>query len=368
MQLNCLKSELTAGIFLVSRAISTKPTLPILEGILFQAFKDILKLTASDLDIGVESCMNCDIVEEGTIVVPGRIFSDIIKKLPEEEIEIHTDSVQSIVITSGHSQITLQCLASEEFPELPKVEENDPLEIPQGLLKNMIRQTIFSIAVDETRPILTGVLMEINESNIRLVALDSYRLALKSGNLEKSYEKKQVVIPGKSLNEIIKVLGEDDRIVNITLTAQHLLLDMGYTRIISRLLNGDFINYRQILPQEFVSKVRLNRKILSDAVERASLMAREGNNNLIKFNIQEDKMIITSNSDIGAVHEEIELFLDGNEIEIAFNAKYFSDVLKCLSDEEIYLNFTSNVSPCVIKPVEGDEFLYLILPVRIYGA
>jgi len=364
---HCPKNDLLEGIMTVQKAIASKSTLPILEGIYIETVKDVLKLVGTDLDLGIESYINAEIMKEGKIVLPGRLFSEIIRKLPEGEVELRMEDDHSVVIQCQHSRTTLQGLPADEYPELPKVVEDNPLEISQDLFKDMIRQTIFAVAVDETRPILTGALLEINGQEVNLVALDGYRLALRRGLLDKNSGSKRTVIPGKSLNEISRILGSSEDPISITIANNHILVDMGYTRIISRILEGEFINYRQILPEEFQTRVKIERATLLDSIERASLVAREGKNNLIKFSLQEDKMIITSNSESGQVYEEVPHSLEGKELEIAFNAKYFTDVLKNLDDEYIYMDFNSSVSPCIMKPIDGNGFLYLILPVRIYG-
>jgi len=367
MHFRCQKSDLLNGISTVQKAIAAKSTLPILEGIFIQTYRDVLKLVGTDLDLGIECYIKSEVLSDGKIVLPGRLLGEIIRKLPEGEVEFSMENEKFVTIQWANSRTTLQGLAADEYPDLPKVEENNPIEIPQDVFRDMIRQTIFAVAVEETRPILTGELLEVNGQEIGMVALDGFRLALRRGSLSKNYANTKVVIPGKSLNEISKILGDDDHNISITITENHLLVDMGYTRIISRLLEGEFINYRQILPDEYHSRVKVERSLLLDSIERASLMAREGKNNLIKFQIQEDRMIITSNSESGNVFELVPCSLSGKELDIAFNAKYFMDVLKNLDDEFLYLDFTSNISPCVVRPIEGNSFIYLILPVRIYA-
>ena len=240
-------------------------------------------------------------------------------------------------------------------------------KIPQDLLKNMIRQTIFATAQDETRPILTGVLFEVKDGVLSMVALDAYRLALRKSNVDLS-SNISAVIPGKTLNEVGKILDSSNEEVEITFTPNHILFKVENTRVISRLLEGEFINYRQIIPEEYKLRVKANSKMLLDSIERASLLAKEGKTNLIKMNITNDNMIITSNSQFGNVHEEVPIVLEGNELQIAFNSKYFIDALKIIDEEEVYLEFSSSVSPCLVKTIESEDYVYLILPVRLIAS
>lgn len=364
MKFTCSQKKLSDSISIVQKAISTRTTLPILEGIFVQASKGVLKLIGNDLDLGIESFLEADIHREGSVVIPSRIFGDIIRKLPDTQIEIEVGENYQVKIKSLNSLFEIQGIKPDEYPDLKYVEEKDPIEIEQNLLKDMIQQTIFAVATDETRPILTGALLEIKDGNINMVCLDGYRLALRQGKIN-SNTNIDVIIPGKTLNEISRIIDNSDEKINITIDEKHVLFDLGYTRIISRLLSGEFINYTQIIPQEYKTRIKLDTGLLYDAIERASLLARDGKNNLIKLNIKEDRLIINSNSEVGTAHEEVPITMEGKEMLIAFNARYFMDILKGVSDEDVYIEFTTNVSPCVFRPQEGNNFTYLLLPVRI---
>ena len=228
----------------------------------------------------------------------------------------------------------------------------------------MIKSTSFSVAQDETRPILQGVLFEIKDKSLNLVALDGYRLAVKSEYLDSEFDI-DVVIPGKTLNEVSKILEDVDNLVNITFTKNQILFNLEHTKIISRLLEGKFVNYASLLPQEHKLLVYVNRQDLQNGIERASLMSKEGNSNLIKLKIEDDVLVITSNSQLGKVREEVEINMQGEELEIAFNSRYLLDVLKNMEEEVIRLEMTSSITPCVIKAKDNDSYKYLILPVRL---
>lgn len=363
MWFTCEKDVLQEAINIVQKAASNKTTFPILEGILITVENDKVILSATDLDLGIETYINADIHQVGSVVLNSKILGEFIRKLPNDVVTVKKEN-NDVYITCLKSEFVLVGNNPDEFPKLPVINENTMYEIPQELLRNLIKQTIFAVATDETRPILTGVLFEVRDEVLSFVALDGYRLALKSFEIGNK-DNISAVIPGKTLIEISKILEPIDETVKITFTPNHILFNLGDTKIISRLLDGEFINYRQIIPDEYRMKVKVKTNELMESIERASLLAREGKTNLIKFEIKEDKMVITSNSQMGKVYEEVNIELEGEGLKIAFNSKYFLDVLRIIDSEEIYLEFTSNVSPCLVKKVESKDYIYLVLPVRL---
>lgn len=364
MKFTCSKSKLQEAISIAQKAVTGKSPMPILQGIYISAKDHTLTLIGSDIDLSIETKVEADIEEEGNIVVDSKIFGEIIRKLPNSSVNVSTTENNSIEIICEKSKFDLIHMDAEEFPNLPKINENMIFSIPQKTLKNMIKGTIFAIAQDETRPILTGILFEVREQKLNLVALDGYRLALRGNNIDNE-NTINAVIPGKTFNEVSKILGEEDESVNITFTPNHILFNLGETKIISRLLEGEFIKYNSIIPEEYKLKVTAKRSELLNCIERASLMAKDGNTNLVKFDIKDDTLIITSNSQLGKVREELTVMLQGGELQIAFNSKYLIDVLKILEDEELVMEFDSSVSPCVIKSKENNSYTYLVLPVRL---
>ncbi len=360
----CSQKKLSDSINTVQKAINPRTTHPILEGIYAKTEEGVLKLIGNNQDLGIECFIDADIKKEGAVVIPSRIFGDIIRKLPESDIEIQVMDNFLVQIKSHNSVYEIQGIRPDEYPELKNIEENDPLEIEQNLLKEMIQHTIFAVATDETRPVLTGALVELRDNNINMVCLDGYRLALRRDQIKTPWEK-SVIIPGKTLNEIGRIIDSSDEKLNIIIDEKYILFDMGSTRITSKLLSGDFIDYSQIIPQEYKTRIRLDVRTAYDAIERASLLAREEKNNLIKLTIKEDRLIINSNSEIGRAHEEIPVDMEGRELVIAFNAGYIMDILKGIEDKEAAIDFTTNISPCVFRPLEGEKFTYLLLPVRI---
>jgi DNA polymerase-3 subunit beta len=364
MIFKCEKQKILEGISIVQKAITGKSTMPILEGIYINTNKSTLTLIGSDMDVSIQTSVDATIIEEGSIVIDAKIFGEIIRKLPNSTIKIETIENQLIKITCEKSIFDVVYMNTNEFPELPEINENLKISVNQNILKNMIKGTSFAIAQDEARPILQGILFEVKDKNLNLVALDGYRLAIKSEFLDTDINM-EVVIPGKTLNEVSKILEDIDDIVDITFTNNHILFNLEKTKIISRLLEGKFINYNSLLPQEHKLFVNVNRQELQNAIERASLMAKDGNTNLIKLDLQQDNLIITSNSQLGKVREEISIKLQGDEIEIAFNSKYLLDVLKNMEDDEVIMKMTSGISPCVIEEKNNENAKYLVLPVRL---
>ena len=364
MKFICEKHKLQDGIMIVQKAITGKTTMPILEGIYIKADSNGLTLIGSDMDLSIETKVEAQVENEGSIVIDSKIFGEIIRKLPDTNVSIEILENDTVQITCEKSVFNVVYMNPDEYPELPKVDQDKKVKVPQNILRNMIKSTSFAIAQDETRPILQGVLFELKDKKLNLVALDGYRLAIKSEFLDNDFDV-EVVIPGKTLNEVSKIMEDSDDEVEITFTNNHILFNLNSTKIISRLLEGNFVNYNSLLPQEYKILINLDREELQNGIERASLMAKEGNTNLIKLEILEDTMVITSNSQLGKVREEVAINLQGEPMQIAFNSKYLLDVLKSMEDNSVLLEMTSSVTPCVIKGKDDNSYKYLVLPVRL---
>jgi DNA polymerase-3 subunit beta len=364
MNIICSKQKLQEGISIVTKAITGKTTMPVLEGIYIKATKEGLTLIGSDIDVSIETKVEADVIQEGSIVIDSRIFSEIIRKLPNSEVKIEISENDLIQITCEKSVFNLVFMNSSDYPSLPSINEDISVEVPQNLLKNMIKGTSFAIAQDETRPILQGILFEVKNRELNLVALDGYRLAVRNELLDVD-NNIEVVIPGKTLNEVSKILEDNNDIVKITFTNNHILFNINNTKIISRLLDGKFVNYVSLLPQEYKLLVNVKKQELQQGIERASLMAKDGNSNLIRLDVQEDILVITSNSQLGKVREEVNINLQGEGVQIAFNSRYLLDVLKNMEDDDVVIEMTSSVSPCVIKGRNSNSSKYLVLPVRL---
>jgi len=368
MRFTCLVSDLVAALNVVTRAIAARSTVQIMEGVLMVSCPEGIRLTCTDLALGIETHVDAQIAKEGSVVLPGKLLAEIVRKLPEGQMEISVSEENVASIKCAGSRTTLTGLLADEFPALPEVGESKTIFMPQSVLREMIQRTTFAIATDETRPILTGCLMEAEGEEMSIVALDGFRLALRKENFGRELPTLTAVVPGKALNEIARVLSDTDAMVTLSWGVSHLMADIEQTRIVARLLEGEFIRYKQILPSEWQTRIAISKNDMEAALDRASLMAREGKNNLVKLHIEEGTLLITSNAELGDVREEIVIEFQGRELDIAFNVRYIADTLRAIEDENIVLKFNSNVSPCVLCPTFGDKFTYLALPVRVFSA
>lgn len=364
MKVICSKEHLIEGINIVQKAVSTKSTMPILEGILLEASTNF-KLTGNDLEIAIECYVEADIQEQGSIVLNSKMFGDIVRRLPDSEVLIELLSNNLVIIECENSHFELKGIPADDYPSLPEIKKENAFIINQKTIRDMIRQTLFAVSLDENRPILMGSLLECNDNNVTLVSIDGFRLALRKSTIENVNRNFSVVIPGKTLNEIVKILQPVDENISIFSTQNQILFDFGNCKVVSRLLEGEYLNYNSIIPKDFESKLRVKTKEILSSLERASLITAEEKKYPVKFSILDDKIVISSNTEIGAVREEVRVDVSGNRLDIGFNPRYFIEALKVIDDEEIDIFFTSNIGPCTIKPIDNDDYAYMILPVRI---
>lgn len=365
MKVICEGTDLADAVLKVSKGTSTKTTNPILEGIKIVAEEDYITLSATDLEMSIEKTIKANVQIEGETVIPGRFFSEYIKKLNNEQIELELDEKNMLFIKYTDSVGKIQCLSSAEFPVIKKLDSAEYFEITKKDLKALISKSTYAVAVEDSRPILKGVKLEIDKSMVTAVALDGYRLAIVKKPILNTTATCNAIVPSKSLNEIVKLLDDSDEIIKVYLQKNYLLVDIDNTKITTRLLDGDFINYKTIIPQDYDTNIILNKDQLLNSLERASLLSRVDRNNLVKFDIHDKLLQISSNSDRGDINEKITISLKGKDIVIAFNARYFIEALRNVTDEFLSLSFTSSSSPCIIRPNDSEEFLYLILPVRM---
>ena len=365
MKLICEGLDLSDAVLKVLRATAVRTTNPILEGIKLHASEDSLTLSATDLEISIEKTIPADVKIPGDVVVPGKFFADFVKKLSNEQIELTTTEQNTLKIKYTDSEGFLQCLAADEFPIIKELTAPETLTLRASELKNLIEKTIFSVAVDDARPILKGCLFEVDNGMITAVALDGYRLAMVKTEVVSTSPKMSFIVPARCLGEISKLINTEIDNIDILIGQNHLLINDGSVKIITRLLEGEFINYRQVIPATASSTITVSKAQLEDGLDRASLLARMDKNNLVKFDIRDRVLTLTSASNIGNVTENITISLEGKDLSIAFNARYLSDCMHTISDEFIKINFTSQIAPCTICSAEDDKYLYLILPVRI---
>lgn len=370
MQFTVNAQDLLDGLNTVTRALAARPAKQILEGVLIDTSSDGITLTCSDGSLSIETVLSGDVKEAGRVVLPGKLFTELVRKLPGGTVTIKVNENHSASIRCMNSKSNLAGMNPVEYPEMAEVSAGVAVKIPQNKLKEMISRVVFAIATDESRQILTGCLLEVMQSEARMVALDGFRLAMQKVfqpfELPDDQDSLKAVIPGKVLNELSKILLDEEEFCTLMFDHSRMEATFGNTRLSTVLLAGEYIDYRKILPASFKTQAKADRVQVQNAIDRASLMAREGKNNLIRMSFSENGLAITSNAELGDVLEEMEVSLTGDPIEIAFNAKYITDVIRNITDDELCMKFNSNVSPCVVCPSEGEQFLYLILPVRVF--
>ena len=359
MKFRMNNQDLLEGLNTVTRALTARPAKQILDGVLISAEDQRINLTCSDGSLSIEYTNAAEILEEGQAVLPGRIFAELIRKMPGGSVEITVQNGHSATIRCQKSRSTLSIMNAAEFPEIRELSDNCPVKIPQKKLKEMISRVSFAIATDESRQILTGCLLEVSRNEARLVALDGFRLAMQKlfqpFELPENTEIVKAIIPGRVINELSRILPDDEAFCNMRFDRGRMQCVFGNIRVSAALLAGEYIDYRKIIPTSFKTMARANRLTVSDAIDRASLMAREGKNNLIKMSFRSDVLRISSNAEMGDVEEEMETEIQGEDIDIAFNSRYILDVIRNVSDDTLYMNFNSNVSPCVVMPPSGEE-------------
>lgn len=367
MKFSCSRDHLINALSIVQKGVSNKSTMPVLEGIMFQVYNNQLILTGTDLEIGVQTTLPASVESDGEIVLSSTLITELIRKFSGDEVFFEKDDQNQIKIECLLSNFKIKGYPTDEFPEFPQTIEEHSFTIEGSVLREMIRGTLFSVAVSENIPVLTGLKIEVDQETIRLIALDGYRLSLRQGSLKEAADSDlSVIVPGKSMNELLKLLSGYNGDVTVKFSKTQIFFEMEETQFTSRLLEGEFINYRNIIPKEQTTRVSVSRKLLLASSERAALLAREGKNNLIKMDYNTDQLILTSNAEIGDVFEVIPIQNTGDPIRIAFNSKFFIDALKVIDQDDIEICLTTSVGPAVIVSKENPkDFTYLILPVRI---
>ncbi|MCR5616883.1 MAG: DNA polymerase III subunit beta [Clostridiales bacterium] len=369
MKFNCSKSSLDSAISIVQKAVKPNTTVPILDGILIQAEGSSVKLTGYDLETGIEADVDSDISAEGSVVVNSKIFGEIIRKLPEDMVTIKTDDNFKLSIESGSTVFNIRGKSSENYPKIPVIGNNNKIILPQAMLKKMISKTIFAVSKDETRQSLTGCYIESNGRDITMVAIDGFRMALRKTYAGEEFPSMNYIIPGKALSEAAKIFDDktEDEEVIIYSSENHLLFDIGHVRIVSRLIKGPFVAYNSIIQKNPKSVMTISKKALYDAVERAALIILNDERRCpVQLYMNESGTVLTvaANTDCGTLREDVDANLTGEKIDIDFNARYLIDALKNIDEENIKIEFNGGQGPCIITPVEGDDFVYLILPIR----
>lgn len=368
MKIVCSKSNLVKGVSIVSKAVPSKTTMPILECILIDATMDIIKLTANDMELGIQTEIEGEIIERGMIAIDAKIFSEIVRKLPDNDVVIETDENLQTIITCEKAKFNIAGKEGEEFSYLPVIEKEDSIEVSQFGLKEVIRQTIFSISDTESNKMMTGELFEIKNNVLRVVSLDGHRISIRKIALKDEVNDKKLIVPGKTLIEISKILsGEAESIVNISYTSNHIVFEFDRTIVVSRLIEGEYFKIDQMLSSDYDTKVQINKKELLNCIDRATLLVKEGDKKPIIITIGDEVMELKIKSQIGSMDEEIYITKEGRDLMIGFNPKFLIDALRVIDDEEVTLYLMNAKAPCFIKD-EEESYIYLILPVNFNAA
>lgn len=364
MKIICSKANLLNGVQIVSKAVPNKTTMSILECILIDASRGSITLTANDMELGIETTIEGDILEKGIIALDAKIFLEMVRKLPDNDIVIETDASYKTTITCEKAKFNIVGKSGEDFSYLPMIEREESIVLSQFTLKEVVRQTIFSISDNDNNKLMTGELFDINDNMLKVVSLDGHRISIRKIELKNSYAPRKVVVPGKTLNEVSKILpGGADSDVNIFFTPKHIVFEFDQTTVVSRLIEGEYFRIDQMLSSDYETKVKVNKKELLNCIDRATLLIKEGDKKPIITNITDGGMELKINSNLGSMKEEMDIEKSGKDLMIGFNPKFLIDALRVIDDEEVDLYMVNPKAPCFIKNPE-ESYIYLILPVN----
>ena len=364
MNIICDKTLLSAAIDGVSKAVTLRSTIPVLEGILLKAEGFQLTLTGYDLEMGIVTTIDANVKEPGEVVLNAKLLSSMISRMPAGQITIQSAENGKTTIQSGVAQFEIQSMNPTDFPELPNTGAEETLNIKTGVLRDMIERTLYAVSQDEKKPAHTGELFEINGDVLKVVSLDGHRISIRKINLKNSYPAKKVVVPGKTLSEVSKILsGDADKDVNIFFTGKHIVFEFDNTVVVSRLIEGEYFKIDQMLSSDYETKVTINKRELLESIDRATLLVKEGDKKPIIIHIMDETMELKMNSTVGSMNEEIAITKQGKDLLIGFNPKFMIDALRVIDDEEIDIYLVNPKAPCFIKDSE-EKYIYLILPVN----
>lgn len=368
MKFVCKKSDLLKGVNIVLKAVPSKTTMSILECILIDASTGQIKMTANDMELGIETVIEGDIREKGIIAIDAKIFSEIVRKLPDNDVTIETDANFQMLICCEKARFSIAGKSGEDFSYLPYIEKAEPVVVSQFSLREVIKQTIFSISDNESNKMMTGELFEISGNHLKVVSLDGHRVSIRNLELKGEYQPRKVIVPGKTLIEVSKILsGELDALVNLFFTKNHIVFEFDETTVVSRLIEGEYFRIEQMLSTDYETKVRVNKKELLNCIDRATLLIRESDKKPIIIQIEDGEMRLKLTSGVGSMNEEIVIEKEGKDILIGFNPKFMIDALRVIDDEMVTLYLVNPKAPCFIRD-EKESYIYLILPVNFSSA
>ena len=365
MRFSCTASALMEGLQIVTKALPTRTPNQILEGVMIETDLNEVILTCSDERITIVTRIEAQVSEPGRGVIRGKLFNEVVRHLSEGDIEIDMNDRFQFTIRGSGSRTNIAGQDADLYPALPQISGEKEIALPQDMLRDMIQKTEFAIAVEDMREVLTGCLLEIDGGEVTMVALDGYRLALRRAKCSEVLEKFSAIIPGRAVGDIGKLLSDDpEAFVTLSYGGNKLHIKLEKTEIFVILVEGEYVKYRQILPPRFATKLVVDLEPFRKCIDRAALIAREGNNNLLIFKISGGELAIEAHSQIGDVYERLDVQQDGEDLNIAFNVKYLSDVVRFISADQIEMNLNNSISPCVITPVDDPNYIHLVLPVR----
>ena len=364
MKFSCSKPQLVEAVTNIQRAVSTKSSVPALEGIFIQAKGSQITLCGYDLELGMTTSLEGQIEEPGRVVLNARLFGDIVRRLPADTVSLSVDKKETALIVSGASEFSITGIPAEEYPDLPSIQEESPVELPQAMLKSMIRQTLFAVAETDAKPVHTGTLFELQDGVLRLISVDGYRLAVREEKVP-GEEGLRFVVPGKALSEVLRLLKETDAPVTLHVGNRHILFSIDRYTLISRLLEGEFLDYRSAIPKEHATEGIVNTRQFVESVERVSLLITDRLKSPVRCIFEETEIKVSCSTSIGRANDQLEARMQGAAVEMGFNNRYLLDALRNTESDEVKIQLNGSISPMLILPREGRDFLFLVLPVRL---
>ncbi|MDO4830093.1 MAG: DNA polymerase III subunit beta [Clostridia bacterium] len=364
MKFSCFRTDIVNAISNVSRAVSSKASIPALEGVLIKGYGEKLNISGYDLEIGMTTDIDATIQEEGEFVIKAKLILDIVRKMPEEIITVETDDKMVVNVKSGSADFNIIGMSSVEYPDLPTFEQTDGITLQSKILRDMIRQTVYAVSDNTSKPIYTGSLFEIENGIFRIVAIDGYRMAVRSENVD-SQSKNSFVVPGKTQLEVLKLLTDDDENVDIIIGQRHIAFQINSYRVISRLIEGTFIDYKTTIPNDTKTELIISTRSLIDSVERMALLNNDRIQSPVRCRFADDEIKLSCASAVGRANDEISVQIIGEDVEIGFNNRYMLEALKNTDTDEIRMILNGPIAPIIIKPVKGDSFLSIVVPMRL---
>lgn len=365
MKVICKTSVLCDAALNVQKAVMSKTSMPVLEGILMKTVEGGLKMTGYDLEIGICTVVEANVIEQGTVIINARTFCDIIKHIPYEDVILEVDEKLQCKIYCGDIEYFMTGINPKDYPELPTITNGKDLRVSQAVLKDMVKKTIFSVSVSDIRMIMRGIKFEVRPGELKLVAIDAHRLAIRKEFIEYNGEDIDFVVPAKTLAEVIKLIPEEDSIINIGLGRRHIIFYIDGYMVVSRLLEGDFMNYTAILTTERNTVVRIKCKDMIESVERVSLIITDRFKAPLKMEFRSSEVKISTSTALGTASDRVDVSVDGDDITIGIQARYVLDALRASEEDEVLMTIVDPHKPICVVPTVGDKYMYLILPVKL---